>query len=190
MRFRSQADRRKLFSELLAEYGDQAFSFAARLTGDDLEARELVQEAFVRAYDSLEEYDPARPFYTWIGSLLHNIYVDGVRRAGRRPTVPLEGDDPEGPSVAAVLREPGPAVLDTLLDAETDRSVQDALDRLEPEMRTAVALCDIEGFSYEQASAVMGSPVGTVRSRLARGRARLRELLTPYVKAGEESHVS
>lgn len=189
MESRPEGSRQELFSELLGKFGDKAYNFAFRLTGNETEASDLVQEAFMKAYERLDEYDPGKAFDAWLGTILHNIYVDNFRKHGQREMVSLDAEDEaEGFSVKDALADPAKPVLEALSGDEADRSVQRALDRLDPEMRTAIVLCDMEGASYEDAAAVMGCPVGTVRSRLARGRSKLRQLLSSYADKGEVGH--
>lgn len=189
MRSRKAGNRQELFSELLGRYGDKAYNFAFRLTGNETEAQDLVQEAFLKAYQRLEDYEPGKPFDAWLGTVLHNIYVDGTRQLARLSTVSMDAAEEElGFSLADALAEPQRPPLEALSGSEAERSVQGALDRLEPEMRAAVVLCDMEGSSYEDAAVVMDCPVGTVRSRLARARSRLRGMLAPYVDPGEVGH--
>jgi len=179
MRSRDERSRQELFSELLGKYGDKAYNFAFRLTGNEQEAKDLTQEAFMRAYEGLEGYDLAKPFDAWLGTILHNIYVDGMRKVGHLPTVSIDAANEErGVSLADALADSSRPLLDLISGEEADRSVQRALDRLEPDMRTVVILCDMTGTSYEDAAEVMGCPVGTVRSRLARARAKLRLMLS------------
>lgn len=187
--FRQETERQELFSELLERFGDRAYDFAYRLTGNEQDARDLTQEAFLRAYERLDAYDPSRPFGTWLGTLLKRIYIDGLRRLDSRGTLALDAAAPDaddGWSLLEVLADAAVPALEALAGREADRSVRRALARLDPGIRSAVALCDMEGLSYEEAAEVMGCAVGTVRSRLARGRARLRQLLAPYVEQGQE----
>jgi RNA polymerase sigma factor (sigma-70 family) len=181
--------KQEFFAELLGRHGDKAYHFAYRLTGNEQDARDLVQEAFLRAYERLEAYDPDKPFDAWVGTILHNIFVDGTRRLVHRETVSLDAAKEEGGgTLADVLAEESRTVLEQLEIDEADQKVQAALDRVEPEMRTALILCDMEGMSYEEVARVMGCPIGTVRSRLARGRAKVRGLMGPYWEAGEVGH--
>ncbi len=179
--------RQERFAELLGRSGDRAYNFAYRLTGNEQDAQDLAQEAFLKAFERLDEFDAARSFDAWLGTILHNIFVDGVRRLSHRQTVSMDAG-PDETALADVLPEKGKAALDGLLGRESEAVVQAALARLEPEMRAALALCDMEGLSYEAAAEAMGCPIGTVRSRLFRAREKLRRMLEPYMQKGESVH--
>lgn len=185
-RFESPEEKQARFEKLLEKGGDRAFHFAFRLAGNEQDARDLVQEAFLRAYERLDDYDPNKPFDAWIGTILRNIFIDGVRRLSHRQTVSMDAEPREGAEpLSDRLSEGGRAALDRLAAEEADRMVQAALQKVDPEMRTALVLCDMEAMSYEDVAKVMGCPIGTVRSRLFRGRARLRRMLERYVATGE-----
>jgi RNA polymerase sigma-70 factor, ECF subfamily len=160
-----------LFAALLSQNGGKAYNFAYRLTGNDQDAWDLTQEAFSKAYDHINEYDAARPFEAWLLRILHNLFLDQMRRADHRRVQSLDapppGDDGQGEERMA-SSEPDP--MDRLMKEETDHWVQQALLQLPPPYRSAVILCDMEGFTYERISEILGCPVGTVRSRLHQGR--------------------
>jgi len=172
------------FAQLVQEYGERAYSFAYRLAGNETQARDLVQEAFTRAYEHRGDYDPARPFHSWLFRILQNIYLDSVRRYAARHQVSL--DAPRGDEESAweeILAGPDPEPIQQLSRAEQGRRVQQALEKLPIHYRTAVVLCDLEKFSYEEIAVMMKCPVGTVRSRIHQGRVLLRNII---VKEGAE----
>jgi RNA polymerase sigma-70 factor (ECF subfamily) len=181
-------DRSELFAELLGRHGDKAYHFAYRLAGNEQDARDLVQEAFLRAFERIDDYDPQKPFDAWLGTILRNIFIDGVRRLSHKQTVSMDAEPEDGAPLADALSDKGKTALDGLATDEADRMVQAALAKVEPEIRTALVLCDMEGLSYEEVAKVMECPIGTVRSRLFRGRAHLRKLLERYVETGERKH--
>jgi RNA polymerase sigma-70 factor (ECF subfamily) len=164
------------FSELIRRCGEKAYNFAYRLAGNEQDARDLVQEAFARAYEHFGSYDRGRPFDSWLLRILHNIYMDGVRRYAHGHTVSLDAPAPiEDSSWEELL--PGEAAHDAL-DMEKAQSaglLQRALLSVPVHYRTAVTLCDVEGLSYEEISKIMACPVGTVRSRIHQGRVLVRE---------------
>lgn len=162
------------FVELIRRHGDKAYNFAFRLTGNEADARDLVQDALLKAYRSRDRYDESRPFDSWLLKIMQNVYLDAMRR--EKPTVPLDAPHEEGARDADELlpaRDESPA--ESALRAERDRALQRALDSLPAHYRAAVALCDIEGLSYEEISRVMTCPVGTVRSRVHQGRVLLKK---------------
>lgn len=163
------------FSRLIRRCAGPAYNFAFRLTGNEPDARDLVQEAFARALEHRSSYDTSLPFEPWLLRILRNIYLDGMRRYERRHAVPLDAasEDREG-SLQDVLAGVETPAMDVLIQRETDAMVQDALGTLPMDYRTAVLLRDVEGLSYEKIGEVMDCPVGTVRSRIHQGRVLLR----------------
>jgi RNA polymerase sigma-70 factor (ECF subfamily) len=148
-------------------HGRFLYNVAYRLTGNDDDAYDLVQEALLRVRKGLETYQPGS-MEGWLSRIVTNVFLDEVRRKRRRP-VEVMPDDPERLLPSA----PG-------ADEPTDRlsdDVQTALRRLPEDFRTAVVLCDVVGLSYEEIAEAISVPVGTVRSRIHRGRRLLRAAL-------------
>lgn len=173
------------FAGLIARAGDKAFNFAYRLSGNEPDARDLVQEAFMRALEHAESYDPTRPFDSWLLRILHNIFLDGMRRHSHSRTVSLDAPSPvEDAGWADLLPEEAPLPGDEMARQESRDLVQRALERLPTTYKSAVALCDIEGLSYEEIAKVMEIPVGTVRSRIHQGRLLLRRAYEQLEKSG------
>lgn len=168
-------DSRDNFLEMIRRHGDKAYNFAYRLSGNDDDARDLVQEAFTRAFEHRDRYDPSRPFESWVFKIMQNIYLDMVRRKENQGKVSLDSPGPGDDSGwDEVLPGPDPDPVDEALRSERDVLLQKALGMLPVHYRTAVALSDIEGLPYEQIGLVMSCPVGTVRSRIHQGRVLLR----------------
>ncbi|MBX6371345.1 MAG: RNA polymerase sigma factor SigE [Acidothermus sp.] len=158
------------WDDIVRNYGPLVFRLAYRLTGNRHDAEDLTQDVFVRVFRSLAGYTPGT-FEGWLHRITTNLFLDGARRRARIRFEAL-GDDATDRLAG---REPTPSqVYD---DTHWDDDVQRALDALSPEFRAAVVLCDIEGLSYEEIAAVLGIKLGTVRSRIHRGRAQLREAL-------------
>jgi RNA polymerase sigma-70 factor (ECF subfamily) len=158
------------WEEIVHEHSTRVFRLAYRLTGNRHDAEDLTQDVFVRVFRSLSSYSPGT-FEGWLHRITTNLFLDKARRKQRIRFDPLSDDAAE----RLRGREPSPAqVLD---DRGFDADVQAALDALAPEYRAAVVLCDIEGLTYEEISATLGIKLGTVRSRIHRGRAQLREAL-------------
>jgi RNA polymerase sigma-70 factor (ECF subfamily) len=171
--------RRRQFESLARDTHRQAYSLAYRLTGNSVEAEDLVQEAFIRAYRFFDRYDSSLPFSSWLYRIVTNTHIDIMRRRGRLKTTSLEHNGPDG---SATLDLPD-------LDASPDRHllthameepVQRALNAMNPEFRQAVLLADVEGMAYEEVAEVMQTSVGTVRSRIHRGRKQLRDHLRRF----------
>ena len=169
-------DRSGDFSELIRQCGEKAYNFALRLAGNEQDARDLVQEACARAYEHFGDYDPTRPFDTWLLRILHNIFLDGVRRFSHSRTVSLDAPAPvEDSSWDAILPAQDAAMGEGLDKGESLGILDRALASIPVHYRTAVTLCDIEGLSYEEIGKIMACPVGTVRSRIHQGRVLIRK---------------
>jgi RNA polymerase sigma-70 factor (ECF subfamily) len=162
------ADRVPTWEEVARDHGRFLYNVAYRLAGNDADAQDLVQETLLRVRRGLETYQPGS-LPAWLSRIVTNVFLDEVRRRRRRPTDALP-DDPE-----RVL--PTSPSADEASEDLSDE-VQDALCALPDEFRTAVVLCDVVGMSYDEIAASQGVPVGTVRSRIHRGRRMLRTALT------------
>lgn len=171
-----QVNSKELFEELLKKTHAQAFHLALRLTGSRTDAEDLVQEAFMRAYRFFHRYDNRLPFSSWLYRILTNAHIDEVRRRGKLKTTSL--DEPHW-DTGAVLELPdetnSPERL--MMTSEMEAEVQEGLTNMTPDFRIAVLLADMEGMSYEEVAQIMGTSVGTVRSRIHRGRKQLRRHL-------------
>ena len=158
------------WDEVVREHADRVYRLAFRLSGNRADAEDLTQETFVRVFKSLAEYTPGT-FEGWLHRITTNLFLDQVRRKQR-----IRFDALSDESAARLRsREPGPEQV--YADAHFDDDIQRALDALPPDFRAAVVLCDIECLSYEEIAATLGVKLGTVRSRIHRGRALLREAL-------------
>lgn len=158
------------WEEIVSTHSARVYRLAYRLTGNQHDAEDLTQEVFVRVFRSLSTYSPGT-FEGWLHRITTNLFLDMVRRRQRIRFDALGEDAAERlPS-----REPSPQ--QHFNDTHFDADVQQALDTLAPEFRAAVVLCDIEGLSYEEIAATLGVKLGTVRSRIHRGRSHLRKAL-------------
>lgn len=158
---------------IVRDYADSVYGLAYRLTGNRQDAEDLTQETFIRVFRSLDRFKPGS-FKAWIHRITTNLFLDNARRASLIRMEALPEDTDRVPSDA-----PAPAALydDQLLHPD----LQAALDNLSPEYRVAVVLCDIEGLTYEEISDVLNVKIGTVRSRIHRGRQQIREALNDRV---------
>lgn len=183
-----QEDRRPLFERLMKETSRQAYGVAYRLTSDPQDAEELVQETYVRAYRFFHRYDDALPFTSWLFRIMTNIHIDAVRRRQRIKTVSMEQDGPEGTQTME-LADGGAAPDAGIWMNALEEPLQLGLKAMNPEFRTAVVLADIEGLAYEEVAEIMGTSVGTVRSRIHRGRKQLKDYIlekAPHLAPREE----
>jgi RNA polymerase sigma-70 factor, ECF subfamily len=166
------------WDDIVREHGDRVYRLAYRLSGNQHDAEDLTQETFIRVFRSLASYQPGT-FEGWLHRITTNLFLDLARRRSRLrmealpdDTDRLAGDDPS----------PEQLYTDTHLDPD----LQAALDELAPEFRAAVVLCDVEGLSYEEIGATLGVKLGTVRSRIHRGRQALRLSLERRRELAEE----
>jgi RNA polymerase sigma-70 factor, ECF subfamily len=155
---------------VVRDHSARVYRLAYRLTGNPHDAEDLTQDVFVRVFRSLSSYTPGT-FEGWLHRITTNLFLDQVRRKQRVRFDALADDAAE----RLPGREPSPDTA--LYDRGFDADVQAALDSLSPEFRAAVVLCDIEGLSYEEVAATLDIKLGTVRSRIHRGRAQLRAAL-------------
>jgi RNA polymerase sigma-70 factor (ECF subfamily) len=158
------------WDEVVREHADRVYRLAFRLSGNRADAEDLTQETFVRVFKSLADYQPGT-FEGWLHRITTNLFLDMVRRRQRVRFDALPDD--AGDRLAS--RESGPE--QAYDQRNLDPEIQRALDALPADFRVAVVLCDLEQLSYEEIAATLGIKVGTVRSRIHRGRALLRQAL-------------
>ncbi len=158
------------WEEIVSEHSARVYRLAYRLTGNPHDAEDLTQEVFVRVFRSLSSYTPGT-FEGWLHRITTNLFLDQARRKSKIRFDALADD--------AETRIPGrvSAPDATYLDSQFDDDVEAALASLPPDFRAAVVLCDVEGLSYDEIADVLGLKLGTVRSRIHRGRAMLRKTL-------------
>lgn len=157
------------WDEVVRTHSARVYRLAFRLTGNRADAEDLTQEVFVRVFRALDNYRPGT-FEGWLHRITTNLFLDLARRRARIRFEALPEDAERVPG-----RERSPEQV--YHDDNFDGDVQRALDALPPDFRAAVVLCDIEGLSYEEIAATLGIKLGTVRSRIHRGRSLLREAL-------------
>jgi len=158
------------WEEIVEQHSTRVYRLAYRLTGNQHDAEDLTHDVFVRVFRSLGTFRPGT-FEGWLHRITTNVFLDKARCKQRIRFDALSDE------ASARLSAPGPDPETAYLDAQFDDDVQRALDALPPEFRAAVVLCDIEGLSYEEIAATLGIKLGTVRSRIHRGRTQLREAL-------------
>ncbi|SDJ34858.1 RNA polymerase, sigma 29 subunit, SigE [Frankineae bacterium MT45] len=158
------------WDEVVREHADRVYRLAYRLSGNRADAEDLTQETFVRVFRSLAQYSPGT-FEGWLHRITTNLFLDMVRRRQRIRFDALPED--AGERLASNSAGPEQAYAELHLDPEIEK----ALDALPADFRAAVVLCDLEELSYEEIAATLGIKVGTVRSRIHRGRVLLREAL-------------
>ncbi len=159
------------WGEVVEQHGERVYRLAYRLTGDVHEAEDLTHDVFIRVFRSLDSYTPGT-FEGWLHRITTNLFLDRARRKQRLRFDALTDE------FAALLHSGTATPEDVYLDRHLDADIQKALDDLQPQYRAAVVLSDIEGLTYEEVADALGIKLGTVRSRIHRGRAQLRESLS------------
>ena len=173
-------DRRE-FDQLVERYHKQAYNIAYRMAGNHADAEDLTQEAFIRAFRFFGQYRRELPFDSWLYKIMSNVFIDRLRR---RPKVKIRSmDQPvttdEGEAQFDVA-DPSDGPEEIVLSWEMDSRVQAALENLPEAFRITVIYADIEGLSYEEIAEATKTNIGTVRSRLHRGRRLLRDKLKKF----------
>ena len=163
------------FNQLVEAHQRSVFNICLRMVGNPAAAEDSTQDAFISAYRSIVTFRGAS-FRAWLMRIAANCCTDQLRRRARRPAVSLDapqaGDEP-----ALDVADTAPGPEESALRADEAARVQAALQRLPEDQRLAVVMCDMQGFSYEEIAEAMRCSLGTVKSRIARGREKLRPLL-------------
>ncbi len=166
---------------LIELHSDRAFAIARRMTGNDADAGDVVQEAFLRVLKYMKSYDPTQSFDAWLGQIIRNVYLTSAKLEARRRAVPLSqtsGEDEEGLALEDRLPDPAPGPEREALAQDASERVHVALAQLPPGARMAVILADLEGMEREDCAKALGCSIAAFDVRLHRGRAQLRKLLS------------
>lgn len=180
---RARAGDQDAFAELVAMHADRVYAALRRFGLDRNEADEVAQEVFLRAWRGLARFQERAQFSTWLYRITYN---EAQRRLARRPPAPAQSDPEREDPIAALPDSPRLGPEAQTLDREFERALDGALGQLPAAWRAAVVLRDIEGLSTEEAAKITGVREGAFKSRLHRGRMRLRALLEPYLELEED----
>jgi len=169
------------FNSLVLAYQDAVYNTALRILGDEDLAADASQDAFISAFRAINSYRGGS-FKAWLLRTVTNACYDELRRKKRRPTTPLEPETDDGEEVESPrwLADPSGTPEDELEKEELEHAIQHCLDALPAEFRTVVVLADVQGLDYTEVARASRVPLGTIKSRLARARLRLRECLQAF----------
>ena len=171
------------FNRLVLAFQDMVYSHAYHMLGDEESADDATQTTFISAYNHLNSFRGGS-FKAWLLRIVTNASYDELRRRKRRPTIPLEPLDDTGEEIESAhwMVDPADQPEEKVEQGELQRAIQHCLDHLPDEFRSTVVMVDIQGLDYFEASQAIGKPIGTIKSRLARARLRLRDCLNGFAE--------
>ncbi|HMR48255.1 MAG TPA: sigma-70 family RNA polymerase sigma factor [Arachnia sp.] len=178
------ADTAQAFETEALSHLDRLYSAALRMTRNAADAEDIVQDTYAKAFAAQESFTPGTNLRAWLYRILTNTFINSYRKAQRSPQTSGDEDVTDWQLMRAASHDSAglrSAEMEAL-DQTPDATVANALAELSPPFRMAVLLSDVEGFSYKEIAEIMDTPLGTVMSRINRGRAQLRRLLADYAR--------
>ena len=176
------------FGLLVSKYQDKVYNTCWRMCGHVEDARDLTQEAFFRAFQSIASFKGRSGFYTWVFRIAVNLALSHRRKAKHRHALSLDQNGPTSAQVEPlrdrIADESAPQPAGRAMASELQRHVEQALETLDPDHRAVIVLRDVEGFDYAEIARILDVAAGTVKSRLHRARMSLRARLRPYMDEG------
>ncbi len=170
-------EKNREFEEVYPEHMDSLYGVALRMTRDESDAQDLVQDVYLRAYRFFDTFERGTNLRAWLFKILRNTYINKYRKELKTPQM-VDVYEVEVSGDLCAPTTPEDEIFDNLLDDD----VTMAMDSLPEEFRNAIILSDLEGFSYKEISGILDIPIGTVMSRIHRGRKLLRDILYDYAK--------
>ncbi len=176
-RIQTVEDKNKEFEDIAIQYQVSLYNAALTMTRDESDAQDLVQDSYLRAYRFFDRFESGTDFKAWLFKILRNVYINKYHKESRAPQMVDIRDIVESGVLKAALT-PENEIFDELFDDE----ITSAMNSLPEDFRFAVILSDLEGFSYREIAEILNCPIGTVMSRLYRGRSLLRNRLYEYAR--------
>ncbi|GAB3249996.1 RNA polymerase sigma factor RpoE [Chitinimonas naiadis] len=181
---RVQRGDKKAFELLVTKYHRKIGRLLSRMIRDQAEIEDVTQEAFIKAYRALPAFRGESAFYTWLYRIAINTAKNYLASLGRRPVLSTEYEDEDGDTLDTASQLPDMNTPETeLMNRQIVTTVNQAVEALPEELRTAITLREMEGLSYEDIAAVMNCPIGTVRSRIFRAREAIATRLRPMIES-------
>jgi len=164
------------FGELIAAYEKFVFNVACRMFGNAQDAEDIAQEALIKAYKNIDKFDFNSSFSTWLYRITTNTCIDEMRKRKGKETYSIDNEDEET-GLSLQIKDTAPDASEKVMQQETVSEVRKAIDKLSEEHKMVIILRDIQDLSYEEVADTLGINVGTVKSRLARARKNLKDII-------------